>query len=38
MEFEGTVEHLMFTIHAHPTPSEAMLDGFAAVEGIVINA
>jgi hypothetical protein len=38
MEFEGTVEHLMFTIHAHPTLSEAMLDGFAGVEGLAINA
>ena len=38
MELEGTVEHLMFTIHAHPTLSEAMLDGFAAVEGLAINA
>ncbi|HVN93864.1 MAG TPA: dihydrolipoyl dehydrogenase [Terracidiphilus sp.] len=38
MELEGTVEHLMFTIHAHPTLSEAMLDGYAAVEGMAINA
>ena len=38
MELEGTVDHLMFTIHAHPTLSEAMLDGFAAVEGMAINA
>jgi len=29
---------LMFTIHAHPTLSEAMLDGYAAVDGLAINA
>jgi len=28
----------MFTIHAHPTISEAMLDAYAAVEGMAINA
>jgi dihydrolipoamide dehydrogenase len=38
MELEGTVEHMMFTIHAHPTLSEAMLDGYGAVEGLQINA
>jgi dihydrolipoamide dehydrogenase len=38
LELEGTVEHLMFTIHAHPTLSEAMLDAYAAVEGMAINA
>jgi dihydrolipoamide dehydrogenase len=38
MELEGTVEEMMFAIHAHPTLSEAMLDGYAAVEGIAINA
>jgi dihydrolipoamide dehydrogenase len=38
MELEGTVNHLMFTIHAHPTLSEAMLDGYGAVEGMAINA
>jgi dihydrolipoamide dehydrogenase len=38
MELEGTVEELMFTIHAHPTLSEAMLDAYAAVEGMAINA
>jgi dihydrolipoamide dehydrogenase len=37
MELEGTVEDLMFTIHAHPTVSEAMLDAFSAVEGKAIN-
>jgi len=38
MELEGTVEDLMFTIHAHPTLSEAMLDAYGAVEGMAINA
>ncbi len=38
MELEGTVEELMFTIHAHPTLSEAMLDAYAAAEGMAINA
>ena len=38
MQLEGTVEELMFTIHAHPTLAEAMLDGYAAVEGMAINA
>ena len=38
MELEGTVDDLMFTVHAHPTLSEAMLDGFGAVEGMAINA
>ncbi len=37
MELEGTVEDLMWTIHAHPTLAEAMLDGFSAVEGMAIN-
>jgi dihydrolipoamide dehydrogenase len=38
MELEGTVDELMFMIHAHPTLSEAMLDAYAAVEGMAINA
>ena len=38
MELEGTVEDLMFTVHSHPTVSEAMLDAFSAVEGKAINA
>jgi dihydrolipoamide dehydrogenase len=37
LELEATVEELMFTIHAHPTLSEAMLDGFGAVENMAIN-
>jgi dihydrolipoamide dehydrogenase len=38
MELEGTIEDLIFTIHAHPTLSEAMLDAYAAVDGMAINA
>ncbi len=37
MELEATVEEMMFTIHAHPTLAEAMLDGFGSVEGMAIN-
>jgi dihydrolipoamide dehydrogenase len=37
IELEATVEEMMFTIHAHPTLYEALLDGFAAVEGMPIN-
>ena len=37
MELEGTVEDMMWTIHAHPTLAEAMLDGFSSVEGMAIN-
>ncbi len=37
MELEATVEEMMFTIHAHPTVYEALLDGFASVEGMPIN-
>lgn len=37
MELEGTVDDLMFTVHAHPTVSEGMLDAFSAVEGKAIN-
>ncbi len=38
IEMEATVEDLMFTIHAHPTLSEGMLDAFGSVEGMAINA
>ena len=38
MELEGTVEDMMFTVHAHPTLSESMLDAYGAVEGMAINA
>lgn len=37
LQLEGTIEDLMFTIHAHPTVSEGMLDAFSAVEGKAIN-
>jgi dihydrolipoamide dehydrogenase len=37
LELEATIEELMFTIHAHPTLSEAMLDGFSSVEAMAIN-
>jgi dihydrolipoamide dehydrogenase len=38
LELEGTVEEMMFTIHAHPTLSESQLDAYGAVEGMAINA
>jgi dihydrolipoamide dehydrogenase len=38
MQLEGTVEEMMFTIHAHPTLSESMLDAYSAVNGMAINA
>ncbi len=37
MDMEATVEEMMFTIHAHPTLYEALLDGFASVNGMPIN-
>ena len=37
IELEATVEEMMFTIHAHPTLYEALLDGFSSVEGMAIN-
>jgi dihydrolipoamide dehydrogenase len=38
MELEGTVEDLIWTIHAHPTLAEAMLDASNSVYGMAINA
>ena len=38
LELEGTVEDMMFAVHAHPTLAESMLDGYAAVLGMAINA
>lgn len=38
MDLEGTVEEMMFTVHAHPTLSESLLDAYGAVEGMAINA
>ena len=37
IELEATVEEMMFTIHAHPTLAESLLDGFSSVEGMAIN-
>ena len=37
LELEATVDDLMFTIHAHPTLSESLLDAFSSVEGMAIN-
>ena len=38
MDLEATIDELMYTIHAHPTLAEAMLDAYGAVEGMAINA
>jgi dihydrolipoamide dehydrogenase len=38
MDLEGTVEEMMFTVHAHPTLAESLLDAYGAVEGMAINA
>ena len=38
LELEGTVEELMYTIHAHPTLAESLLDAYGAVNGMAINA
>ena len=38
MELEATVDDLMWTIHAHPTLAEAMLDASNSVYGMAINA
>jgi len=38
VELEGTVEEMMFTIHAHPTLAESLLDAYGSVEGMGINA
>jgi dihydrolipoamide dehydrogenase len=37
MEAEATIDDLMFTIHPHPTLSEAMFDGMENVYGLSIN-
>ncbi len=37
IELEATIEEMMFTIHAHPTVAEALLDGFSSVEGMAVN-
>jgi dihydrolipoamide dehydrogenase len=38
LELEGTVEEMLFIIHAHPTLAESLLDAYGAVEGMAINA
>lgn len=38
LELNGTVDDLMFTVHAHPTLAEALQDGYGAVDGMAINA
>jgi dihydrolipoamide dehydrogenase len=38
LELEGTVEEMMYTIHAHPTLTESLLDAYGAVQGMAINA
>lgn len=38
IELEATVEDLVWTIHAHPTLAEAMLDAANSVDGLAINA
>jgi dihydrolipoamide dehydrogenase len=38
MELEGTIDEMIFAVHAHPTLSESLLDGYGAVEGMAINA
>jgi dihydrolipoamide dehydrogenase len=38
LELEGTVDELMYSIHAHPTLAESMLDAYGAVNGMAINA
>ena len=37
LELEATVEEMMFTVHAHPTVAEALLDAFSSVEGKAVN-
>jgi dihydrolipoamide dehydrogenase len=38
LTLDGTADDLMFTVHAHPTLSEALLDGYSAIDGMAINA
>jgi dihydrolipoamide dehydrogenase len=37
MDMEATIDDLMFTIHPHPTLSEAVFDGIENVYGLSIN-
>lgn len=38
LELEGTVEEMMYAIHAHPTLAESLLDAYGSVLGKAINA
>jgi dihydrolipoamide dehydrogenase len=38
LELEGTVEDMLYTVHAHPTLAESLLDAYGAVDGLAINA
>ncbi len=38
IEAEMTIDELMFTQHPHPTLSESLLDGYASVKGMSLNA
>lgn len=38
MQSEMTVEEMMYTVHAHPTLSESLLDGYSSVYGMALNA
>ena len=38
IELEATIDEMMFTIHAHPTLTEGLLDAYGSVEGMAINA
>ena len=38
LELEGTVDEMMYSIHAHPTLAESLLDAYGAVNGMAINA
>ena len=38
MRLEGTAEDIMYTVHAHPTLSEAVLDAANSVYSVTINA
>jgi len=38
LTLDGTADDLMFTVHAHPTLSEALLNGYSAIDGMAINA
>ncbi|MCH8267314.1 MAG: dihydrolipoyl dehydrogenase, partial [Acidobacteria bacterium] len=38
MRLEATVEDIMYTVHAHPTLSEALMDAANSVHSLTINA